>query len=151
MMEIVGNQEITKQMITIRKRELAEVRKPLLSKLKSLNNRLEKLEVKGDSATAINSEIAALEDKLLPIEDELKFYTSQFEPVRLFDVVINHKLLKQILQKTKKLNVNFEKGDNETVIISWDVKGSKGKYTLNNLASFYQNIIYIPELKIKEC
>lgn len=149
-MEIIGNQEITKQMITVRKRELDKERKPLLSKLKTLNKRQEKLVDEGESTMLINREIAAVENKLIPIEEELKYYSAKFEPIRLFDVVINHKLLIQILQKTKKLNVSIEKGDNETVIITWNVKGSKGKYTLQNLASFYRNIIYIPELVIQE-
>lgn len=149
-MEIVGNPDITKQMMMIRKRELEEARKPLLAKRKSLIKQREKWLGKGEPASVMIDEIKVIEKKLCPIENELAYYSAKFEPVRLFDVVINYKLLKQILQKTKKLNVTFEKGDNETIIISWDVKGSNGRYTLNNLATFYKHIMYIPELIIQE-
>lgn len=149
-MEIVGNPDITKQMIMIRKRELNGERKQCASSLRERTKERERMEKEAIETDAIQYKIDQLERKIDEIDAELKYYSAQYQPVRLFDSVINYKLLKQILQKTKKLSVTFEKGDNETVILSWDVISSKGQYRLNNLAAYYKNIIYIPELVIQE-
>lgn len=149
-MEIVGKEEITQNMIDIRKRELNAERKKLQSELKARTKECERMEKAEIETNAIRHKINQLERKIGVIDCELKFYSAQYQPVRLFDIVINYKLLKSILQKTKKFNINIQKGEGDTVEIAWDGKGSQGKYTLNNLASFYKNIIYIPELIVQE-
>lgn len=149
-MEIVGKPEITNQMISILKRELSEsleIEKAELKDFKESRTQLRKNEL---STETIDIKIRKQQSIISQIENELKYYSVKYEPIRIFDIVINHKLLKKIIQKTKKLNVSFEKVDNDKVIVSWNGKGTKGKFTLNNLAQFYQNIIYIPELVIQE-
>lgn len=149
-MEIAGKEEITQNMINIRKRELNAERKKLQSELKARSKECERMEKEDIVTNIIRHKIEKLERKISVIEDELKFYSSQYQPVRLFDIVINYKLFKSILQKTKKFNINIQKGEGNTVEISWEGKGSQGKYTLNNLAVYYENIIYIPELIVQE-
>lgn len=149
-MKIAGKEEITQDMINIRKRELNAERKKWQSELKSRNKECERMEKEDIETNTLRHKIEQLERKISVIEDELKFYSAQYQPIRLFDIVINYKLLKSILQKTKKFNINIQKGEGDTVEIKWESKGSQGKYTLNNLASFYKNIIYIPELIVQE-
>lgn len=149
-MEIDGKVEIMQDMINIRKRELGENLKLLKEKLRACKKSRTELRKKKLETDGIECKISELERKIFSAEEELKFYTAQYQPIRLFDTVINYKLFKSILQKTKNFNVGIQKGDGDTVEISWEGKGSRGSYTLNNLAVYYENIIYIPELIVQE-
>lgn len=151
-MNIVGDFEIMKKMMSIRKRELNEDLKSLKAKLRDCKKSRTKLLKEELDTDAIDYKIDGLERDIETIESDIEYYSSKFQPVRLFDTVINYKFLQEILRKTKMLNnVSIQKGNHpDTVEIVWDNEGSKGKYTLYSLAEQFKEVIYIPELEVNE-
>lgn len=148
-MEVVGNFETMQEMINVLKRDLKKELQPLKADLKKLRKEHDRMYKEDIGTSLIVQKIRKVERKIEAVEIELDFLSAKYLPVRIYDVVINYKLLKSILLKTKKFNVVIQKGQSDTLEIVWDGKESRGKYTLNNLADHYVNLVYIPELRLE--
>ncbi|MEC1177643.1 hypothetical protein P9B03_04030 [Metasolibacillus meyeri] len=149
-MQLIGDVEITKQQMAICKRELQDKLKQLKAEMRELKKERTKMLKAEIDVTSIDAKISHLYKSINNIDDKLQYYSAKYQPVLLFDSVINYKLLQEILRKTKMLhNVQIQQGVSAVEIV-WDNKGTKGKYALNDIRDNFEGVIYFPELVMSD-
>ncbi|KYG92369.1 hypothetical protein A0U40_05355 [[Bacillus] sp. KCTC 13219] len=145
-MQLIGDVEITKQQMAICRRELQDKLSHFKSRLRECKKSRTRLIKQEHNTDEIDYKIRKLEKELESLNVELKYFSAKYQPVLLYDIVINYKLLQEILRKTKMLhNVQIQKGS-DAINVVWDNKGTKGKYTLYDIRNNFKGVIYFPEL-----
>lgn len=141
-MKIVGDKQKMLDMIDIRKREL-------LAEIKSAKADIAKLE-KRERTEDIEYDIRTKKLVISAAEDELIFYSADFAPVRLYDVVINFKQLMKFKEQAQPHEVNIYKSAWNTIIVAWKENGDEMECVLSDLTEYYKHISHIPELILED-
>lgn len=79
------------------------------------------------------------------------YSVSKTIPVKIERIVVNYKILSQMMNKLKNHTITFEI-DNETLIVNYVNfnKTSKGKMVLKDISRYFKHFKYVPTLSLSD-